>query len=94
MKQPKKIFMRIVLFTEMMAFGYFYLFGSNGISMLHHQIDVVVGLEKNITQLKNEVTQLEEEIYKWETDDFYKEKIAREQLQMARKGDELFYIGT
>ena len=94
MKQAKKIFMKIVLVSEMMAFGYFYIFGNNGISILHHQKDVVVGLEKNILQLKNEVAQLEEEIYKWETDDFYKEKIAREQLQMARKGDELFYIGT
>ena len=40
-------------------------------------------------QLKNEIAQLEKEMYAWQTDDFYKEKIAREQLQMARKGDEL-----
>jgi hypothetical protein len=44
--------------------------------------------------MKDEIEQLEQEIYAWQTDDFYKEKVAREQLQMARKGDELFYIGT
>jgi len=32
-------------------------------------------------------------MFAWQTDDFFKEKVAREQLQMARKGDELFYIG-
>lgn len=94
MIQVKKIFMRLLLIIEMAAFGHLYFFGNNGIKALQNQKGVVVDLEKNIIQLKNEVVQLEQEIYVWQNDDFYKEKIAREQLQMARKGDELFYIGT
>ena len=43
-------------------------------------------------QLQQEVKTIQEDIDLWKTDDFYKEKIAREQLQMARKGDKLFYI--
>jgi cell division protein FtsB len=94
MKKAKKFFMRMVLITEMTAFGYLYFFGNNGIVVLRNNRDMVVGLEKDISQLKDEVSRLEQEIYAWETDDFYKEKVAREQLQMARKGDELFYIGA
>ncbi|HLW72806.1 MAG TPA: septum formation initiator family protein [Candidatus Babeliales bacterium] len=90
----KRIFMRILLLLEMAAFGHLYFFGSNGIKVLQNQKNVVVDLKKNIELLNGDVMQLEKEIYAWQTDDFYKEKVAREQLQMARKGDELFYIGT
>ncbi|HLC07261.1 MAG TPA: septum formation initiator family protein [Candidatus Babeliales bacterium] len=94
MVRVKKMFMKVLLVVEMAAFGHLYFFGNNGIKALQNQKVVVVDLEKNITQLNDEVIQLEQEMHVWQTDDFYKEKIAREQLQMARKGDELFYIGT
>jgi cell division protein FtsB len=94
MIQVKKIFMRLLLVAEMAVFGYLYFFGTNGISVLQKQREVVSDMQKNIITLKKEIGQLEHEIYAWQTDDFYKEKVAREQLQMARKGDELFYIGT
>ena len=86
--------MKVLLLLEMVAFSYLYFFGTNGIQALQDQKKVVVNLKENIMQLDTEVTQLEKEIYAWQTDDFYKEKVAREQLQMARKGDELFYIGS
>ena len=62
--------------------------------MLSVQKKERVALEMQLKQLQKEIDALEEEIYVWQTDDFYKEKIAREQLQMARKGDKLFYIGS
>lgn len=89
----KRIFMKFLLLLEMAAFGHAYIFGNNGIKALQAQKNVVVDFKKNIVQLDNELARLEKEIHAWQTDDFYKEKIAREQLQMARKGDELFYIG-
>ena len=94
MKRLKKLFMKVLLLTEMAAFAHMYFFGANGIAVLQSQKNVVVDLKNNIHHLDAEVAQLEKEIYAWQTDDFYKEKIAREQLQMARKGDELFYIGA
>lgn len=94
MMQLKKICMRLLLVLEMAGFGYLYVYGMNGLQALAKQHETVIGLEKNIVALKNDINKLEEEIYVWQTDDFYKEKVAREQLQMARKGDELFYIGT
>ena len=90
----KKIAMRLFLLGEMAAFGYFYMAGKNGLQSLHKQRGIVVDLKKNITHLNDEVAHLQQEINVWQSDDFYKEKIAREQLQMARKGDELFYIGA
>lgn len=90
----KKTCMRLLLIIEMSGFAYLYVYGVNGIQSLHKQRKMVIGLEKNVVKLKDDIKKLEEEMYVWQTDDFYKEKIAREQLQMARKGDELFYIGA
>ena len=90
----KKICMRLLLLVEMAGFGYLYVYGINGMQVLAQQRETVINLEKNVIELKSEIEKLEEEIYAWQTDDFYKEKVAREQLQMARKGDELFYIGA
>jgi cell division protein FtsB len=85
--------MRLLLLVEMAGFGYLYMYGTNGMQTLAKQRETVITLENNVVKLKNDIEHLEEEIYAWQTDDFYKEKVAREQLQMARKGDELFYIG-
>lgn len=90
----KKAFMRLLLMVEMMGLGYLYIFGTHGMEELQKKRMIVTGLEKNVVSLKKDIEQLEKEIHAWQTDDFYKEKVAREQLQMARKGDELFYIGT
>jgi cell division protein FtsB len=90
----KKTFIKILFFAEIIVCGHLYLFGNNGITTLQNQKNIVINLKQEITQLQNNIIQLKEEIHTWNNDDFYKEKIAREQLQMARKGDELFYIGT
>jgi cell division protein FtsB len=94
MVRVKKAAMRLFLILEMVAFGYLYIAGKNGMQSLGNQRSAVVVMEHKIAQLNTEVVSLEKEIYVWQTDDFYKEKVAREQLQMARKGDELFYIGA
>ena len=90
----KKMAMRLFLVVEMFAFGYVYVCGKNGLQSLHKHKIAVTDLKKNIVQLDQEVALLENEIHVWQSDDFYKEKVAREQLQMARRGDELFYIGA
>lgn len=90
----KQIAIRLFLLSEMAVFGYVYMYGKNGFATLQVQKRVVEQVQKNVEQLKKEIAIIEEEIVAWQTDDFYKEKVAREQLQMARKGDEIFYIGT
>jgi cell division protein FtsB len=90
----KKIFVRLLLCVEMCVFGYMYLYGNNGLHILQQQKKTLLVLESEVAQLQKETSLLENDIHVWQTNDFYKEKIAREQLQMARKGDKLFYIGT
>jgi len=90
----KKIVVRCILCVQMGVLVYLYFFEKNGLQMLSVQKKERVALEMQLKQLQKEIDALEEEIYVWQTDDFYKEKIAREQLQMARKGDKLFYIGS
>jgi cell division protein FtsB len=89
----KQMIVRGILVVEMVAFGYMYLFGKNGLQVVHEQNKVLVLLQQTVDQLQTEIDGLTSDIMQWETNDFYKEKIAREQLQMARKGDKLFYRG-
>lgn len=43
--------------------------------------------------LVEEIKKLENETQQWEQNPFYREKVAREQLQMARPTDEVYYVG-
>ncbi len=90
----KKAMMRLFLIAEMITFGYIYVCGKNGLQSLYNHQNMVMDIKQDIMFLDQEVVLLEKEINVWQSDDFYKEKIAREQLQMARRDDELFYIGT
>ena len=90
----KKIIVRFILCIEMCVFCHLYLFGKNGLQLLQKQKADLSLLEREIARLQKDTELLETDMYVWQTNDFYKEKIAREQLQMARKGDKLFYIGV
>lgn len=91
--KTKQIIMRVILLLEMGAFIHLYIYGKNGLQLLNVQKKQLQHLSCTIDALQKEVEILEQEKIIWQTNDFYKEKIAREQLQMARKGDKLFYIG-
>ena len=47
---------------------------------------------RHLVQVKQELAGLQHELNTVRNDTFYKEKIAREQLQMARLGDQIFYL--
>lgn len=86
----KRIVLRLFLLLEVVVFGHIYLFGNNGLHSLTKLKQETKLFEQEIHQLAEEVESLEVEIEKWNSNDFYKEKIAREQLQMARKNDEIY----
>lgn len=92
MMRIKRVVLRLFLLLEVVVFGYIYLFGNNGLHALTKLKQETVLFEQEVDQLAREVTSLEDEIETWESDDFYKEKIAREQLQMARKNDEIYML--
>jgi len=90
MKTFKRTMLRIFFAIEVCVFAGVYLFGPSG-------LQTMMRLEKENSVLNAEITQLQQEAAEWEQkiahwDDFSKEKIAREQLQMARTGDQIFYL--
>jgi len=86
----KRVVLRLFLLLEVVVFGHIYLFGNNGLHSLTKLRQGIKLIEQETHQLAREVESLEIEIEEWESNDFYKEKIAREQLQMARKNDEIY----
>jgi cell division protein FtsB len=78
--------------TEICVIVYAYIGGKNGLLSLEVQRKELRRLQFLSEQLQKEIDEIEGEISEWEAGDFYKEKVAREQLQLARKGDKLFYI--
>lgn len=92
MRTIKKIGIRIFLSCELLCFAYFYLFGSHGIRTLM-AIEQETGLLlADINQAKAAIDELETTITLWDQHPFYKEKIAREQLQLVGKNEEVYYI--
>ncbi len=92
-KLLKRRIMRVFFALEVAVFAGFYLFGGNGIHYLAQLESENNELDAQLVHIRREVALLNEQIAQWQADPFFKEKIAREQLQMAREGDEIYYIG-
>ncbi len=92
MKRIKPFLLRIFFMLEIVAFGYVYLFGLQGLQVLMALKKEDKQLEVRIDKIQHEVVALQEEHVTWQKYSFYKEKFAREHLQMAHKDDEIYYI--
>lgn len=84
--------MRIFFAGELIAFGGIYLFGPHGMRALMSIEQENEALMGKISIMNQDVQSLETKIAQWDAHPLYKEKIAREQLQMACKNDEIYYI--
>ncbi len=91
-RRPKSYLSRLFLYAEICIFFGVYFFGVDGILTLHSLQNDNVKLENEITQLQSEISSLQRDITAWESDPFFKEKVARELLQMARQSEEIFFI--
>lgn len=92
MRKLKRTFSRTFFVLEMIIFMYMYIFGANGMRAVTQLNVANTQLDNDIQILKEEVKSLENEIIAWNNDSFYKEKIARERLHMARKNDVVYYV--
>lgn len=92
MKHIKKIFLRTILIVEVLIFAGFYFFGSHGLKALHQHQREAVELNKELEQLKGEVQELKTAIHEWTAFPWYREKIAREELQLAYPHEEIIMI--
>ena len=89
----KRTIMRVVFTVEVVLFGWFYYYGVGGmrdIAQLHEENS---GLEQQIARAHQEIALKEQELSSWKSDPFYKEKLAREQLHMAKEGEEIYLVG-
>lgn len=92
MKKKKQLILRGIFVLEICIFLGTYFFGAQGIKALTQLNGQHKQLVHEIAQLEDDITTLEQKISTWQTDSFYKEKIARERLHMARKNELIYYV--
>lgn len=92
MKEIHRIMLYIILTAEVVMFSGFYVYGTQGLEQLWRVQQENENLAEKKREIIKQIDQLEHEIADWNNHDFHKEKIAREQLQMAHEGDEIFYL--
>lgn len=88
----KKIVVRAFFLVEIVFFITMYLVSPDGLMAVKKRKLENKQLADSTQKLREEIKKLEKETQQWETDFFYREKVAREQLQMARPDDEVYYI--
>lgn len=80
-----------LLMVQTVLLTYLFFCGPRGwrdIAIIQQSIDTV---QQKVNEKKQLVAQLQEEELSWQRDSFNKERMAREQLQMARATDTVFY---
>lgn len=90
MKEIKKLTMRIIFVFEIAFFAFIYFRGSHGLVAIRTLQCQNNNLITDVDVLYQEIDTLEAELEEWNTNSFYKEKIAREQLQMICPNEELY----
>jgi cell division protein FtsB len=92
MNYSKQYLLRGFFAVEIVIFSGIYFFGAQGLHNVWRMQHENSNVQHTLTALQGEVAHLEQELYAWQHHPFYKEKLAREQLQMARPGEQIYYI--
>lgn len=82
----------IALALEIVIFTFYYCFGTQGIWHLQNKQQEILALELEMKGIMQEVSTLEQQINQWNTCSFYKEKTAREQLQLAHPHEKVYFL--
>lgn len=91
-KEMKKKLFRLFFAAEVLIFFGYYFCGKQGLHHIWHLQAENNEFEQSLAGLNVEIAALEHEIHEWSTQPFYKEKMAREQLQMAYAGEQIYYL--
>lgn len=88
MKQ--KIYLTLFM-LEIIVLVYVYWFGKDGM----HTLSTLSQEQKTIRQKNEKIAaqseRLKDKITQWQENDFFYEKVAREELNMSRKQDTIYY---
>lgn len=88
----KRHFLRFFFVFEIMIFLGIYFLSPHGVRILSNMHKENRYVVDKIEELQKDIQTLEAEVAEWEHNSFYKEKIAREQLQMAKSSDEVYFL--
>ena len=88
----KKLVGHMFFYVMLALFGVVYIFGRRGIGLVLSLKHSNAQLEKSIYALKIENKRLESTINDWQQYPFYKEKLAREKLQLGYPEDRIYYV--
>lgn len=85
-------YIKAFLISELLLFGYGYVYGTYGLYAIKIVSSQAVGLKNQIDGIKEKIKTIEAQCNQWQAFPFYQEKLARQRLNMARKGDEVYYV--
>lgn len=94
MINPLRALFYLLFVTEIICFAGLFSVGPNGMAKMALLQQEDKQIQQEIEQIKHELTQLEKQIDDWYANSFLREKIAREELQMARDGDQIYLINS
>jgi cell division protein FtsB len=88
----EKRLLRIFIACEFLLFAFYYIRGANGLNTILQLKQENKKLTQNIDQIKQEISSMKIENENWEKYPWYREQIARQDLQMAYPDEEIFLI--
>ena len=88
----KYIVGHIAFYALAMLFLVHYLIGARGVYYVHMLKKINEQLRQDIAQQKHEINSIAAELSAWQRYDFFKEQLAREQLQLAYADDVVYYL--
>lgn len=88
----KQLLLRIFLLVEVIGFIALYFFSPYGLKAHDKEQKKIRLLDKDLDKLTNDIIIIEKEIQEIKCHDFYKEKIAREELQMSYPNETIYYL--
>lgn len=80
------------LLIEIIIFVAVYFYGSYGMRQLQLAKKEQELFMQEVNELKKTVEKLEKQLSEWESDDFYKEKIARERLHLSKSNEHVYHL--
>lgn len=92
MKLSKQHLGRCAFLIEVLVFSGYYFLGAGGILAIITMKKEIAGMQHEVELLQSEVHHLQDHIAMQKKHPFFKEKIAREQLQMAHENEEIYVI--
>ena len=90
MKDVKKLIMRVAFGCEILFILFFYILGSKGLAAIKIGKQEIVVLQDKMIALEDDKNKLVNQLDDWNDLPFYKERVARNELQMANKNDQIY----